>query len=134
MYKHCSICGQSRHLQGEHNSRHCGRNHPSIPCDCPPRCFNCFFTKKPAAGHYAFSEECLLKKNMCRYSSTPANPTNLTTTAWPHQLPMKSMLVNPTDSTSGLMALISTHQPAHPISRDLTFIPITTLVPLPPTL
>jgi hypothetical protein len=59
---------------GEHNFGHCCYNYPSILCDCPLRCFNCFFAKKLAAGHYTFSDKCPLKKNMHRYSSALANP------------------------------------------------------------
>jgi hypothetical protein len=108
MYKHCGICGRSGHLQGDHNSGHCGRPHPSIPCDCPPCCFNCFFAKKPAAGHYAFSDECPLKKNMCRYSSTPT-PTTILTTGQPCQLPTRSMLTSSTVPNNGPIAPISAH-------------------------
>jgi hypothetical protein len=108
-YKRCGICGKSGHLQSEHNSGHCGKNHLSIPCNCPPRCFNCFFTKKPAAGHYAFSDECPLKKNMCRYNSEPA----ATSTSRPRNLPTTSTLVQPT-KTDGPLATLSAHQPAHP--------------------
>jgi hypothetical protein len=74
-YKHCGICGKSGHTKSEHNSAHCRQNHASIPCDCPAKCFNCFFYKKPSAGHYAFSDECPLKKNMRHYTSEPVQPT-----------------------------------------------------------
>jgi hypothetical protein len=77
-YKRCGICGKSGHTKSEHNSAHCGCNHASIPCDCSAKCFNCFFYKKPSAGHYAFSDECPLKKNMHRYASEPIQPAPAT--------------------------------------------------------
>jgi hypothetical protein len=125
-YKRCGICGKSGHLQADHNSGHCGRPHPSIPCDCPPRCFNCFFTKKPAAGHYAFSDECPLKKNMRRYRSTPADPTTATR---PRQLPTISTLAKPPINNAGPSAPLSAHQPAFPTNADPTHVPVTTLAP-----
>jgi hypothetical protein len=128
MYKRCGICGKSGHLQSEHNSGHCGRNHPSIPCDCPPRCFNCFFAKKPAAGHYAFADECPLKKNMRRYASSPADPTR------PAQLPTRSMLAHPTTTASGPTVPITSLQPHRPTTDDPTQVAATTLAPPPPTL
>jgi hypothetical protein len=137
-YKCCRICGKSRHLQLDHNSPHCGKNHPSIPCDCPPRCFNCFFVKKPAAGHYAFSDKCPLKKNMRQYNSKmPA-----TSTTCPRNMPTTSTLAQPTKTSASLSAL-STHQPEHPTSMSanpahtpiMTFTPQgTNLAPPPSTL
>jgi hypothetical protein len=126
-YKRCGICGKSGHLQADHNSGHCGRPHPSIPCDCPPRCFNCFFAKKPSAGHYAFSDDCPLKKNMRRYGSTPALPNQ------PRQLPTSSTLSNPA-RTTGPTAPLSAHQPAHPNRTDPTHVPVTNLAPPPASL
>jgi hypothetical protein len=73
-YKRCGICGASGHTRAEHNSSHCRRPHASIPCDCPPSCFNCRFRRLPTAGHYAFSDECPLKKNMRRFDSAPPAP------------------------------------------------------------
>ena len=128
-YKCCSICGKSGHLQSEHNSGHCGKNHPSIPCDCLPRCFNCFFAKKPAARHYAFSDECLLKKNMCRYNSEPAG--TLTTRLW--NLPATTTLTQPAKA-NGPMAPVSTYQPVHPTLANPAHTLVTTLVPPPLTL
>ena len=128
-YKHCSICGKSGHLQSDHNSGHCGRNHPSIPCDCLPRCFNCFFTKKLAARHYAFSNDCPLKKNMCWYNSEPlGNPTS-----WPHNLPTASTLAHPT-TTGGPTASMIAYQPTRPAPADLAHSPISTHAPPNPTL
>jgi hypothetical protein len=132
MYKCCGICGKSGHLQKDYNSGHCGHPHSSIPYDCPPRCFNCFFTKKPATGHYAFSDECPLKKNMRRYGSTPTDTT--TTNRRSRQIPTASTLTKPTNPNNGLKALISAHQPAHPTNADPTHIPVTTLTPPLPTL
>jgi hypothetical protein len=126
-YKRCGICGKSGHLQADHNSGHCGRPHPSIPCDCPPRCFNCFTASKPAAGHYAFSNDCPLKKNMRRYGSTPAQ------TAHPRQLPTTSTLTNPT-RTAGPMAPLTSHQPTHPHNVNPAHAPVTTLAPPPASL
>jgi hypothetical protein len=73
-YKCCGICGASGHTKSEHGSAHCRRPHATIQCDCPPTCFNCRFRKLPTAGHYAFSDECPLKKNMRRLASAPPAP------------------------------------------------------------
>jgi hypothetical protein len=127
-YKRCGICGKSGHLQSEHNSGHCGKNHPSIPCDCPPRCFNCFFAKKPSAGHHAFAEECPLKKNMRRYASAPAE------TARPAQLPTRSTLTRPTPTAPGPTVPITTLQPTRPTTEDPTHVAVTNLAPPPPTI
>jgi hypothetical protein len=130
-YKRCGICGKSGHLQADHNSGHCGRPHPSIPCDRPPRCFNCFFAKKPATGHYAFSDDCPLKKNMRRYGSTPANPA---ATTQPRQLPTSSTLTKPPTANTGPTAPLSVHQPAFPTTADPTHVPVTNFAPLTLTL
>jgi hypothetical protein len=130
-YKHCGICRKSGHLQADYNSGHCGHPHPSIPCNCPPHCFNCFFAKKPPTGHYTFSDKCPLKKNMRHYGSMPAPPT---TNAGPRQLPTMSTLANPTIRNMGPKVPISAHQPAHPAKTDLTHVSVTNLAPSPPTL
>jgi hypothetical protein len=130
-YKHCRICGKSGHLQADHNSGHCGRPHPSIPCDCPPRCFNCFFAKKPAAGHYAFSDDCPLKKHMRRYNSKPATTS---TTTHPPTIPTASTLTQPAKPQEGPTTLLSTHQPAHPTLANPGHAPVTTFAPPPPSL
>jgi len=49
--------------------------HPTITCDCPATCFNCFFASKDNKGHYAFNDACPLKKNMRRYGSEPTMQT-----------------------------------------------------------
>ena len=131
-YKWCGICGKSGHVQSEHNSGHCGRPHPSIPCDCPARCFNCFFAKKPAAGHYAFSDDCPLKKNMRRYGSAPA--TGPTTPPNRQPLSTKSTLTQPPANGGASMASILAHQPPFPINPDPAHITVTTLAPPPPSL
>jgi hypothetical protein len=134
-YKRCGICGKSGHLQSEHNSGHCGRPHPSIPCDCPARCFNCFAFQKPAAGHYAFSDDCLLKKNMRRYGSAPAstNPAPAPTTR-PHHIPTTSTLAQPSTGNARPTSTLSAHQPAFPNNADPTHVPVTTLAPTALTL
>jgi hypothetical protein len=125
-YKWCGICGRSSHLQSEHNSGHCSCPHPSIPCDCPARCFNCFFAKKPAAGHYTFSNNCPLKKHMQRYGSALATASR--------QVPTTSTLTNPTIINKGPTAPLSAHQPAFPNNTDPTHAPVTTFAPTALTL
>ncbi len=70
-YKRCGICGIPGHTQAEHTAKHCRRLHLMLLCDCAPSCFNCTYRKLPAKGHYAFGDNCPLKKNMRRYASEP---------------------------------------------------------------
>ena len=91
-YKHCGICSNSGHTKTEHGSAHCQCPHATIQCDCPPSCFNCRFHKLPTGGHYAFSDDCPLKKNMRRLATAPpttqptAPATPITAPAPPNSL------------------------------------------------
>lgn len=63
-YKWCGFCGKPGHLQTEHNAKHCGKQHPTLGCNCDATCFNCFYCNLPIKSHYAFNDTCPLKKNM----------------------------------------------------------------------
>ena len=57
----------------------CSGTHNTIDCQCLPFCFNCRVANKPAAGHWAITDNCPLKKNM----RTPSPPANLAQTNMP---------------------------------------------------
>ncbi len=70
-YKRCGICGIPGHTQAEHTAKHCHCLHPTLKCNCDLMCFNCTYCKLPTKGHYAFGDDCPLKKNMQRFASEP---------------------------------------------------------------
>jgi hypothetical protein len=61
-YCKCAKCGLTDHKTSDHSGFNCRGRHGILRCSCPPKCFNCMFARKPAAGHWVDSDMCPLKK------------------------------------------------------------------------
>ena len=76
LYRKCAKCGLLDHKTSEHSGFNCRGKHGILRCLCPPKCFNCMFSQKPAAGHWADSDSCPLKKLRTVTTLIPTpNPT-----------------------------------------------------------
>jgi hypothetical protein len=75
-YRKCAKCGLFDHKTADHSGFNCRGKHGILRCSCPPQCFNCLMARKPAAGHWADSDGCPLKKTRPATTLIPTpNPT-----------------------------------------------------------
>ena len=101
-YRKCAKCGLLDHKTSDHSGFNCRGKHGILRCSCPPKCFNCLFARKPAAGHWADAEDCPMKKlrpattiiptpNPTPNPKTTPTPAPSATTAWIDDTPDASL-------------------------------------------